>query len=82
MFQWKGASAGWPSSLRMGNSRWEGQYSLGEKGGQAPVEGRGVHVPIVRGQEKRGLGFLVEHVQGGLQNRLVYLLVGVGFFQF
>lgn len=68
--------------LPNGKQQVGGQHSLGEKGGQAPVEGRSVHVPVVCGQVKRSLGFLVEHVQGGLQNRLVYLLVGVGLFQF
>lgn len=49
----------------------ERQYSLGEKRGQAPVEGRGVHVPIVGGEVKGGLGLLVEHVQRGLQKSLI-----------
>jgi hypothetical protein len=42
------------------------QYSLRQKGGQAPVQGGGVHVPIVRGEVKGSLGLLVKHVQRGL----------------
>ena len=71
-----------PSDRGLGGRWWDQtQYSLGQKRGQTSIQRWGVCIPIVRGEVKGGLGFLVEHVQRGLLKCLIQVLVGVGVFQ-